>query len=57
MKIKEIYDYIDSFAPFSTQCEWDNSGLLIGEYDNEITKIGFALDADTGVINTYTKGR
>ncbi len=51
MKIKEIYDYIDSFAPFSTQCDWDNSGLLIGDYDNKITKIGFALDVDTGVIN------
>lgn len=51
MKIKEIYDYIDSFAPFSTQSEWDNSGLLIGDCNNEITKIGFALDADAGVIN------
>ena len=51
MKVKEIYDFIDSFAPFSTQCEWDNSGLLIGNPDNEITKIGFSLDADISVIN------
>lgn len=45
MVIKEIYDYIDSFAPFDSQCEWDNSGLLIGNLNNEISKIGFALDA------------
>ena len=50
MKVKEMYDFIDSFAPFSTQCEWDNSGLLIGNPDNEITKIGFSLDADISVI-------
>ncbi len=50
MKVKEIYDFIDSFAPFSTQCEWDNSGLLIGNPDNEIIKIGLSLDADISVI-------
>ena len=46
MTIKDIYDYIDSFAPFSAQCDWDNSGLLIGNPDKEIKKIGFALDPD-----------
>ncbi len=45
MKIKLIFDYINSFAPFDSQCEWDNSGLLIGNLNNEINKIGFALDA------------
>ena len=29
MKVKYIYDFIDSFAPFRDQCEWDNSGLLL----------------------------
>ena len=28
-RLSEIYDYIDSFAPFSLQLEWDNSGILV----------------------------
>ena len=50
MKVKEIFDYINSFAPFNTQCEWDNSGLLIGNFKNEINKIGFALDATNETV-------
>lgn len=50
MKIREIYNCIDKIAPFDSQCEWDNSGLLIGSPDTEISKIGFALDAVPFVI-------
>lgn len=44
MTIKEIYDYIDSFAPFDSQCEWDNSGILLGSAESKLKKIGFSLD-------------
>ena len=50
MKVKEIYEYIDSFAPFDNQCDWDNSGLIVGDYNDDVTKIGFSLDADNSVI-------
>ncbi len=49
--VKEIYNYIDSIAPFKTQEEWDNSGLLVGNENAEVNKILFALDATTDVIN------
>ena len=49
--VKDIYDFIDSIAPFNTQEEWDNSGLLVGNKNAEITKILFALDVTTDVIN------
>lgn len=42
--VKNIYDFIDSVAPFEKQCEWDNSGLLIGNPCREISKIGVVLD-------------
>lgn len=42
--VKDIYSYIDSIAPFSTQCEWDNSGIIIGNPDAEVKKIGVVLD-------------
>ena len=44
MKVKYIYDFIDSFAPFRDQCEWDNSGLLLGDMNCDFSKIGFSLD-------------
>jgi dinuclear metal center YbgI/SA1388 family protein len=48
--VKDIYNFIDSFAPFSTQAEWDNSGLLVGNENNTVNKIIFALDVTSDVI-------
>lgn len=42
--VKNISDYIDTLAPYETQCGWDNCGLLVGDKNREIHKIGFALD-------------
>ena len=49
--VKDIYNFIDSIASFNTQEEWDNSGLLVGNENDEVTKILFALDATSGVID------
>lgn len=43
--VKEIFEYINSFAPVSTQEAWDNSGLLLGDPEREVDKILFSLDA------------
>jgi dinuclear metal center YbgI/SA1388 family protein len=50
MKIKEIYQWMDHFAPFHTQETFDNSGLIIGDPEEEITGLGFALDITSEVI-------
>lgn len=42
--VKMISDYIDSIAPYSTKCDWDNCGLLVGNKEAEVKKIGFCLD-------------
>ncbi len=42
--VNEIYNIIDEFAPFSSQCEWDNSGLLVGSGKCEVQKIVVVLD-------------
>ncbi len=44
VNVKTVSDYIDSFAPYSTQCEWDNCGLLVGNPDSEVKRIGICLD-------------
>ncbi len=49
--VKEIYNFIDSIAPFNTQEDWDNSGLLVGDENAEVTKILFALDVTTDIVN------
>ncbi len=42
--VKDIYDYIDGIAPFAAQCEWDNSGLIVGDKNKSVKKIGVVLD-------------
>ena len=49
--VEGIYNYIDSIAPFNTQEEWDNSGLLVGDKNAEVSKILFALDVTSDIIN------
>lgn len=47
--VKNIYDYINSIAPYDTQEEWDNSGHLIGDFRKEVKKAVLALDATKSV--------
>lgn len=42
--VNDVFEYIDAFAPFGKQCEWDNSGFIVGNADDEILKIGVVLD-------------
>ena len=42
--VSEIYKYIDSVAPFSTQEKWDNSGLLTGNMNRKVSKVLVCLD-------------
>lgn len=42
--VGEIYDLIDEIAPFSLTQKGDNTGVLIGDKANKVTKILLALD-------------
>lgn len=44
VKVKAVSDYINSIAPYNTKCDWDNCGVLIGDVNAEIKRIGFSLD-------------
>jgi len=50
MKIKTIYDYLNELSPFSLQEEWDNSGLNVGNFSDEVKKIYISLDIDEDLI-------
>lgn len=51
MKIREIYDFIDRIAPYELQMDFDNSGLTIGDADDEFTKALLAMDVTDAVID------
>lgn len=42
--VRDIYDHIDAKAPFCTQDGFDNSGLLVGDMNAEVTKVLVCLD-------------
>jgi len=50
MKLQQIIFELQQWAPFSFQDSYDNSGLLIGSPQNEITKILVCLDVTLEVI-------
>ncbi|MCZ6161074.1 Nif3-like dinuclear metal center hexameric protein [Campylobacter ureolyticus] len=55
MKIAEIYKILDEIAPFEAQESWDNSGLLLGNMDDEFDKIYASIDLDSNLIQKIEK--
>jgi GTP cyclohydrolase I len=51
MTIKEIYDFLNELSPFELQESWDNSGLLLGDFSQEISKIALSIDVDEEQID------
>jgi dinuclear metal center YbgI/SA1388 family protein len=51
MKIKEIISILESWAPSSYQESYDNSGLLVGNADTEVTKVLISLDCIESVVD------
>lgn len=51
MKIKEIYSYLDDRFPFDSALDFDNTGLLIGDKNDEVTGVVVALDCTESVID------
>ncbi len=51
MKFADIYDLINRLAPFDTQEDFDNSGLLIGHPDETVRGIHVCLDVSQRVLD------
>lgn len=49
-KIIDIYNYIDTFAPFDTAMEFDNVGILVGDENADVTRTLIALDITPEVV-------
>lgn len=49
-KVKDFYDYLNTLADFSTQEDWDNSGMLVGNMNDEVKKVAVVLDITAEAI-------
>lgn len=50
-----VYDFIDSFAPFSTQMSFDNAGLLIGSRERPVERVLCCLDATASMARQASR--
>jgi dinuclear metal center YbgI/SA1388 family protein len=52
LKLQEIYDVLNEISPFELQEKWDNAGLLVGYFDDEIENIYISIDLDEELVNS-----
>ena len=50
MKLAQIYKELDKISPFNLQESWDNSGVIVGDLEQEITDIVLSIDVDEELI-------
>lgn len=50
MKVKDIYSVLDKIAPFSLAYDFDNVGLLVGDLEQNVSRVMVALDPSYDVI-------
>ncbi len=55
MKFKDIIKILEKKFPLKNAEDWDNVGLLVGDYNAEIKKIQFSLDATLESIENAKK--
>jgi len=56
MKLQEIYIHLDKISPFELQEKWDNSGLIVGDLNREVSQIIVSLDVDADIIEKAEEG-
>ena len=57
MIVKEVIDYLDEFAPLCYAEEFDNVGLIIGDYTQKVNGILVTLDSTESVIDEAIKAK
>lgn len=56
MKLKEVTDHLEKFAPLMLQESYDNSGLITGDYNREIEKALICVDITEDIIDEACVG-
>jgi len=56
MTLQEIYNHLDTISPFELQEKWDNSGLIVGDMNREVSQIVVSLDIDDQMLEEAEEG-
>jgi putative NIF3 family GTP cyclohydrolase 1 type 2 len=56
MRVKEIAAIIEEFAPLSLQESYDNSGLVVGDPEQEVQQLLLAVDVTEEVLDEAIRG-
>ena len=51
MKVKDVFDFLESLYPPGTACDFDNVGLLVGNRESEVKSAVVSLDCDINTVN------
>lgn len=51
MKVKDITAVLEEFAPLSVQESWDNSGLIIGSQEDDVTGVLVGFDCTPELVD------
>jgi dinuclear metal center YbgI/SA1388 family protein len=56
MTTAELYGALDALSPFELQESWDNSGLLVGAWDDEVSTVVLSIDIDEELLGSVEEG-
>jgi dinuclear metal center YbgI/SA1388 family protein len=56
MKLRDILDYLNELSPLELQEKWDNSGLIVGHPEREVSAVIVSLDLDSEMIDAAPDG-
>ena len=51
MKLINIYNILDEISPFINQEKWDNSGIIVGNEEDEVCEIHLSIDLDEEMLD------
>ena len=51
MKVKDFANCLEQLAPLTYQEEYDNSGLIIGDFNMEVSAVLVTLECNNSVLN------
>ncbi|HRR12097.1 MAG TPA: Nif3-like dinuclear metal center hexameric protein, partial [Tenuifilum sp.] len=57
MTVREVTSILESFAPLAFQEDYDNSGLIVGDANMEVTGVLLTIDVTPQVVAEAVAGR
>ena len=55
VKVKNVFDHLNRLADIKLAEKWDNVGLMLGNYNDDVNKVLVCLDVTTDVVDEAIK--